>query len=202
MNVDAIATQWLEADRQHARDANERAALAQSLALRVTIVELWHQGERAGDLLSAFAQLGRALALDGISTATALACARCFATLMTTDAPTLAAALLEAHTEQLLSLAHERTRARFTAPWTKIAEQVAVLIADLPTDDDEWLADWADRVALAMLRAGVRRCILHTNPPARSALGAALAEVGIDVIDTMALPTQAPRRGLRRWFGR
>lgn len=183
MSTDLVAS-WLHADRASARDASEREALGGGVALRHAILELWQQGARDGDLLSAFAQLARGAATDGVSITTALGMVSSFVAQVPSAAPLvslLCATVVDAHAQKQLELTQHEHRARFEPAWVMVSANVAAIVADPPTDDHDWLQAWADRTALAVMRAGARSCVLRCNEAASQALCFALGLVGVEV---------------------
>ncbi len=198
-----IADAWLAHDRAHARDADEGAAMGSSRAARLCIVELWleHSGA-SSDGHGAFAQLGRILADEHVSCASALACLTSFARLVPApDDASLAAArsaLADAFVEARVE--HERSAARRRADraFVVVAPGVAAVVASPPEDDVEWLQEWADRLAAALLRRAVRHVVAEAPTVVHATLAASLALVGIDVVTTIPA---TPRRGWRRLLG-
>ena len=207
-----LADRWLAQDREGARDRQEAEAMLSSLAVRAWIVERWLEAGASPDALSGFAQLGRVLAEDGVSCASALATVTSFARLAPRPDPrgleAARSALADAFVEARLE--HERRlgRARFEDCWLEVAAGVGAIAASPPTDDAEWLQEWADGVTRALLRRQVRRCHVRAPELARAALDSALVSVGIEPIETAADGAQIraargpePRTRWRRLLG-
>jgi hypothetical protein len=69
----------------------------------------------------------------------------------------------------------------FPACAVPLGEAAVAIAAGHPSDDDEVLAAWADRVANGATARGVRRAVVAGNDRARAAVIDALALVGIEV---------------------
>jgi hypothetical protein len=191
--AEEIAEIWLAHDRRAARDAREAAAMELSRAARVCIVELWLESSGASsDGHGSFAQLGRILADEQVSCASALACVTSFARILPApeDANLAAArsALADAFVEARVE--HERLAARAKADgaWMQLAPRVAAIVANPPDDDAEWLQDWADRLAAELLRHGIRNAFVRAPDPARAAVRSALSLIGIEVVTEWPAP--------------
>lgn len=204
-----LADEWLAHDRAHARDAREAAAMDASRAARLCIVELWleHAGA-SSDGLGGFAQLGRILADEHVSCASALACVSSFARILPAPDDTSLAAARSALADAFVDtrVEHERRDARERAElaFVEVSPGCAAVVASPPDDDAEWLQEWADRLAAAMLRRGVRHVVVQAPTAAHAALAASLALVGIDVVQRLPLTRgaePAQTRGWRRLFG-
>lgn len=203
MSLEALADAWLDHDRAGARDADESRALTATHAIRHWILERWHESRDASaDVLAGFGQLGRALAYERVSCASALRCVRSFAAIApAASAEALDAArsaLADTFVEARLDAERIEQRARFDAAWVEIGAGVAAIVADPPTDDPDWLQTWADRLTRSLLRRKIRGVHLGVSGAAREVLLGALSLVDIRPIE----PTTEPsRKGWRSRLG-
>lgn len=205
---EALTEQWLAHDRAGARDRAEAAAMHAARAVRHWIVARWLETKsHTPDTLSGFAQLGRVLAEEQISCASALGSVTSFgAVLPDVDPASLAAArsaLGDAFVETRLEHERKQLRVRFDQAWLELEPGVAAIVADPPTDDVEWLGAWADRLTGALLRQKIRRTYLRVDGDAGQALRAALELVGIEPIDQSSASARhgTPSRSWLRRLG-
>ncbi len=203
--AEKIAEDWLLDDQRQARDPREADAMGASRAARACIVELWLESAGgSSDGHGAFAQLGRILADEQVSCASALGCVESFARILPcADHASLAAArcaLADAFVEARLEHERSAARARSEHAWSELADGVAAVIAAPPDDDAEWLQDWADRIAVALLRRKIRHAFVNAPQSAQTHLHAALSLVGIEIVS--AWPETPRSGGWRRLFAR
>lgn len=195
--AETLADVWLARDCDQARDRDEAHALRASRGIRHWILQRWLESPNpSSDVLSGFAQLGRTLAGDSVSCASALRSVSSFATLWSDDAHTprddaleaARSALGDAFVEARLDDQRRSQRARFDHGWTEITSGVAAVVADPPTDDPEWLQEWADAMTRALLRQKIRVVHLGVSGVAREVLLGAFGLVDIQLARPDATP--------------
>ena len=175
-------------------DVDRRAVVASESARAMVLERLEeHRGESAErayqdrDALHGWALLGRVLADAGASPTLA---AQVVDTLAQVEgqnafdgwAASSRAALVEAFVASQRELADKRAFAswRFPKCVVRLDETTAAVAAGLPDDDPDELARWADEVAAALAKMGVRRVFSDGSARARAALDGALSAVGVE----------------------
>lgn len=195
-----LADRWLAQDQDGARDRHEARLLEPSRAVRAWILERWLEGGATSDALSGFAQLGRVLAAEQVSCASALGAVSSFAKLVPASDPSALeaarSALGDAFVEARLEHERRQARSRFGQCWLEISPGLGAVAAAPPGDDPEWLQEWADGVARELLRRKIRRAHVRVAEPALAALESALTLVGIHV-ETMGASAPSPSRWRR-----
>ncbi len=173
----------------------DRRAVAASESAREAVLERLdeHRGESAErafedrDALHAWALLGRVLADAGASPTLA---AQVVDALVETGqtrgfdgwAASSRSALVEAFVAAQREIVEERVADswRFPKCVVRLDEATAAVAASFPDDDADELSRWADEIAAALAKMGIRRVHSDGSPRARAALESALSAVGID----------------------
>ncbi len=134
------------------------------------------------DYFSALSLLGREIALQSGSTSFALTEVDALAPIASGFDQTAArAALMEGYVNALLESGERQGNASWDPPACVVVlgDSFAAVAAGHPSADQEVLTAWADRVALCLVRARVRRVSIAGGPAALAVLCDALALVGI-----------------------
>ncbi|HEY1958483.1 MAG TPA: hypothetical protein VGH28_22855 [Polyangiaceae bacterium] len=186
---------WTERLSRAAISEVDRRAVAASESAREMVLERLdaHRGESAErafedrDALHGWTLLGRVLADAGASPTLA---AQVVDTLAQVEgqksfegwAASARAALVEAFVAAQRELADKRAFAswRFPKCVVRLDETTAAVAAGFPDDDSDELSRWADEVAAALAKMGIRRVFSDGSPRARAALESALAAVGVE----------------------
>ena len=190
---------WREHDEAHALHAPDRAAVRATDAPRALVLELLARPSRGRDLYNACARLGSLLAEAGASPSLAVAtldgAAHALADAgVACDEARLAparASVAEGYMAALLEVEHVAGRAAWEYPScaVRVAKDTVAIVAGIPTDDGEALADWSARVALGVSKDGYHKAILSGSTAAKAELASALALVGVVVVEQIEAPS-------------
>lgn len=195
--VAALVAAWQDADRAHVLDGADRRGIERSDGARALIVERAISSAPLHEWFTAWLRYGRALAEEDVTTTLVDATTGSLATVLPEVAalPAGGAPLLEG----FLSVVRERERAAADRAWEPPRcvvqtrhDEAAVCLP--PFEDREQLADWAEDVARALAKRGVRTVICEEPGPARDELGGALAARGIVVRDGQRSGMETPPR--------
>ncbi len=202
MEARAIAI-WAEHDRARAIHDADRAAIEATEPVRSLVLDLFG-AER--DWFNACARLGSLLGTLGASPTLAAttfdgAVRALRATGQDADPARIEAgrALL---LESFVAAIRDAERAGASAPWeypgcgVPLADGAVAIACNVPLDDADALAAWADRTVGRLVKAGVRRIVLAGPERARNDITSAAGLVGIEVGDGAVQGTgEAPGGG-------
>jgi hypothetical protein len=200
--VDKLVSAWCARDHARALVPADHGAIDATIAARTFVMERI-VGDQGADLFHGCLVLGRLLAARGASPT--LAAATVDGAIAVSEArgewvASARAALAEGYGAARL----ERARAEAVTAWdyprcaVRLGKDTAAFAAGAPDDDDEALAEWAARVALAAQKDKVRHAIVGGAERPRAALAEALAFAGIRVEADARVETSVLRRIWRR----